>query len=139
MSKHKDRNQAIRKIAKKQAHRGDQTLDRMLDRTLAESDRTLRSRGSATVGVSSSDRTLDRTLAANRPDIGQQYSIEYREVPERRTCDRTRPVACDRTLAASNQLIIALMVGTIGRVRSGRDQRPVISRKAGFRPQRLLS
>jgi len=61
------------------------------DRTLAYSDRTLRSRGSATVGVSSSDRTLnskvtgrtdgtvhhpgntfstDRTLVANRLDAG---------------------------------------------------------------------
>ena len=43
-------------------------------------------------------------------------------------------MACDQTLAASDQLIAALMVGTTGRVRSGRDQRPVISRKARFRP-----
>ena len=47
--------------------------------------------------------------------------------------------ACDRTLAMSDQLIIALTVGTTGRVRSGRDQHPVSSRKAGFHPQRLLS
>ena len=80
-SKHEDWNQAIRKITKKRAHRGDQMLDRALDRTLDESDRTLRSRGSA-IGVSSSDRTLDRTLAANRPDVGQQSSVEYKEVPE---------------------------------------------------------
>ena len=44
----------------------------------------------------------DRMLAANRPDAGQQRPIEYREVPERRTCDQTRPVASDRTLAASD-------------------------------------
>ena len=44
---------------------------------------------------SSSDQTLDRTLAADRPDAGQQSPVEYREVPERRNCDRT--------LAASDQ------------------------------------
>ena len=115
---------------RKRAHRGDRTLDRKL----AKSDRTLRSRGSAT-GVSSSDRTL----AANRLNAEQQRSIEYRKVPERRNCDRTCPVACDRTLAASDQLIAALTVRMTGRVRSGRDQRPVSSRKAGFHPQRLLS
>jgi len=41
---------------KKQVHRGDQTLDWTL-------------KG-------------DQTLAANRPDIGLQRSIGYREVPE---------------------------------------------------------
>ena len=132
-SKHEDRNQAVRKIAKKRAHRGDRMLDRTLHRTLVESDRTLRSRGSATAGVSSSDRTL----VANRPDVGLQRPIEYRKVLERRNCDRTRPVACDRTLVASDQLIVALTVGTTGRVWSGRDQRPVSCRKAGFRPQWL--
>ena len=106
------------------------TGDRTLDRTLAESDRTLRSRGSATAGVSSSDRTL----AANQPDAELQRPIEYRKVPERRNYDRTRPVACDWTLAASDQLIAALTVGTTRRVRSGRDQHPVSSRKAGFHP-----
>ena len=40
----------------------------------------------------------------NRPDIGQQCPIEYREVLERRNYDRTCPVAGDRTLAASDQL-----------------------------------
>ena len=90
-------------------------------------------------GVSNSDRTLDRTLATSRLDAGQQSQVEYREVPERRNCDRTRLVACDRMLAASDQLIVALTVGTTGRVRSGRDQHPVSSRKAGFYPQRLLS
>ena len=54
-------------------------------------------------GVSSSDRTLDRTLAAKRPDSGKQRPIEYGEVPELRNCDRTCPVAGDRTLAVSDQ------------------------------------
>jgi len=114
----------------------------------------------ATEGVSSSDRTLnskvtgrtdgtvyhpdnrlstDRTLAANRPDAEQQCPIEYREVLERRNCDRTRPVACDRTLAASDQLIVALTVRMTRGVWSGRDQRPVSNRKVGFHSQRLLS
>ena len=42
------------------------------------------------LGNSSSDQTLDQTLVANRLDAGQQRPIEYREVPERRKCDRTR-------------------------------------------------
>ena len=73
------------------------------------------------------------------PDVGQQRPIEYREVPEQRNCDQTRPVACDRMPSVFDQLMHALTVGTTGRIRSGRDQRPVSSRKAGFRPQRLLS
>ena len=48
----------------------------------------------------------------NRPDAGKQRPIEYREVPERQNYDQTRPVACDRTLAASDQLIAAPTVGT---------------------------
>ena len=83
--------------------------------------------------------SIDRTLAANRPDVGQQRPIEYREVIGRRNYDRTRSVASDRTLAASDQLFAAPTVGTTGRVRSGRVQRPVSSRKARFRPQRQLS
>ena len=75
----------------------------------------------------------------NRPNAELQHPIEYRKVPERRNYDRTRPVACDWTLAASDQLIAALTVGTTRRIRSGRDQRPVSSRKARFRPQWLLS
>ena len=75
----------------------------------------------------------------NRPDVGQQSPVEYRDVPERRKCDRTRPVACDRMLAAFNQWIAAPTVGTTRRVQSVRDQRSVSSRKAGFRPQQLLS
>ena len=88
---------------------------------------------------SSSNQTMDWTLAANRPDAGQQRPIEYREVPERRTCDQTCSMASDRTLAASDQLFTAPTVGTTGRVRSGRLQHPVSSRKARLRPQRLLS
>ena len=66
----------------------------------------------------SADRRPDTgpDAGGNRSDAGQQRPIEYREVPERRHCDRTCPVACDRTLAASDQLIAALTVGTIGRV-----------------------
>ena len=61
----------------------------------------------------------DRTLVAYRPDVGQQSPVEYREVPERRNCDRTRPVAGDRTLAASDRWFAATMVGMTGRVQSG--------------------
>ena len=63
-----------------------------------------------------------------------QHPIESRDVLERRNYDRTRPVACDQTLAASDQLIVALTVGTIGCVQLGRDQHPVSSRKADFVP-----
>ena len=55
---------------------------------------------------------LDQTLATNRPNVGQQHLIEYREVLERRTFDRTRPVASDQTLAASDQLFVAPIVRT---------------------------
>ena len=65
-------------------------------------------------------------LAANRPDTGQQSSVEYREVLERRNYDRTRPVAGDRTLAASDQLIVAPTVGTTGRVRSVAEKRDFV-------------
>ena len=77
---------------------------------------------------------LDRTLAADRPDAAQQSLVKYKEVPEWRHCDRTRPVAGDRTLTASDQLIVAPTVGMTGRVRSGRKQRSVSSRKVGFVP-----
>ena len=63
--------------------------------------------------------SIGQTLAANQSDTEQLRPIEYREVPEQRNYDRTRPVACDRTLAASDQLIAALTVGMTGRVRSG--------------------
>ena len=65
-------------------------------------------------------------LAANRPDVGQQSPIEYKEVPEQRNYDWTRPMACDWTLAASDQLIAALTVETIGRVRSVAEKRDFI-------------
>ena len=78
-------------------------------------------------------------LATNRPDVGLQRPIKYRKVLERRNCDRTCPVECDRTLAAFDQWIVAPTVGMTGHVQSGHDQRLVSSRKAGFRLQRLLS
>ena len=53
----------------------------------------------------------DRTLAANRPDIGQQRPIEYREVPELQNCNRARSVAGDRTLVASDQLFVVQRLG----------------------------
>ena len=83
--------------------------------------------------------STDRTLATNRPNAELQCLIKYRKVPERRNCDQTRLVACDRVLAVSDQLIMALTVGTLRRIRSRRPERPVSSRKAGFYPQRLLS
>ena len=70
-------------------------------------------------------RLIDRTQELQRP-------IEYREVPERRNYDQTCPVASDQTLAASNQLFVAPMVGMTGCVRSGRLQRSVSSRKSGI-------
>ena len=66
----------------------------------------------------SADRRPD--AGGNRPDAGTQRSIEYSKVPERRNYDRTRPVAGDRTLAASDRWFAAVTVGTTGRVRSGR-------------------
>ena len=71
--------------------------------------------------------STDRTLVANRSDAGLQRPIEYKKVLERQNCDRTRPVACDQTLAASDQLITALTVGTIGRVRLVAEKRDFIS------------
>ena len=63
---------------------------------------------------------------ANQPDAGQQSPIEYREVLERRNYDWTRPVAGDQTLAASNQLIMTLMVGMTGHVRSVAEKRDFV-------------
>ena len=71
--------------------------------------------------ITSNIFSADRTLAANRPDAELQRPIEYRKVLERRNYDQTRPMAYDRTLVASDQLIAALMVGTTGHVRSGRQ------------------
>ena len=68
----------------------------------------------------------------NRPDAGQQRPIEYSKVPERQIYDQTRSVVGDWTLASVRSVYCRL---------NGRDNRtrPVSSRKAGFRPQRLLS
>ena len=66
------------------------------------------------------DRTRGPDAGGNRPDAETQRPIEYREVPGAPNCDRTRPVARDRTLAASDQWFVAATVGTIRRVRSGR-------------------
>ena len=96
-------------------------------------------RTDGTIHHLSNTLSTDRMLAANRPDAEQQRLIDSREVLERQNCDRTHLMACDRMLVASDQLIAALMVGMTGRARSGRDQRPVRSRKAGFCFQRLLS
>ena len=65
-SKHEDRNQAVHKIVKKRAHRGDRTLDQ----TLEESDQALQSvaqqqQGSATVTrrwINESTRCTDGTV-----------------------------------------------------------------------------
>ena len=65
------------------------------------------------------DRTRGPDAGGNRPDAGTQRPIEYKKVPEQRNYDRTRPMACDRMLVASDQLIMALTVRTTGRVRSG--------------------
>ena len=46
-------------------------------------------------------RQIDQTQELQRP-------IEYKEVPDRRNCDRTRPVACDRTLDASGLDVISV-------------------------------
>jgi len=67
-------------------------------------DRTLEARPDAgPVAQQTGDRTQGPDTGGNRPDAGTQRPIEYREVLERRICDRTCPVACDRTLAASDQ------------------------------------
>ena len=100
----------------------------MQDREETSSQRRLDSgpdTGSATgrwTGGSADRRPDARPDAGgNRPDVGHQRPIEYREVPGTRNYDRTRPVAGDRTCP----------VRTI--------QRPVSSSIAGVRPQRLLS
>ena len=83
----------MRKIAKKRARRGDRTLDRTLEVRL----------DSGPVARQTGDRTRVPDAGGNRPDIETQRPIEYREVPGAQNCDRTRPVAGDRTLAASDR------------------------------------
>ena len=105
-SNHEDRNQATRKIAKKRAHSS--------DRTLTKSDRTLRS---------------EAWQQQQRPDVGPDAGSKL---------TGRRIAASDReqrgSIAASGQLFMAPTVGTTGRVQSGRQQRPVSSRKVGFIP-----
>ena len=79
----------MRKIAKKRARRGDRTLEARPD--------------AGPVARQTGDRTQGPDAGGNRPDAGTQRPIEYREVPGARNCDRTRPVAGDRTLAASDR------------------------------------
>ena len=69
------------------------------------------------LGGDSVDRRSD--AGGNRPDAGTQRPIEYSKVPERYICDRTCPVAGDRTLPASDQCFAGSTVETTGRVRSG--------------------
>ena len=57
------------------------------------------------------DRTQGPDAGGNRPDAGTQRPIEYREVLERRNYDQTRPVAGDRTLAASDQWFVVQRSG----------------------------
>ena len=107
-------------------------------------DRTLDKQSDAATGrwaSGSADRRLDSgpDAGGNRPDAGQQRPIEYSKVPEQQICDRTRPVAGDRTLASIRSLYCWLN-GRDDRTRPVRMiQRPVSSRFVGIRPQRLLS
>ena len=99
----------MRKIAKKRARRGDQTLDRTLE---ARPD-------AGPVARQTGDRTQGPDAGGNRPDAGTQRPIEYREVPGARNCDRTRLVPGDRMLAVSDRWFGAVTVGTTGRIRLG--------------------
>ena len=119
----------MRKIAKKRARRGDRTLDRTLE---ARPD-------AGPVARQIGDRTQGPDAGGNRPDAGTQRPIEYRKVPERHICDRTRPVSGDRTLPSVRSIFCRLN-GQDDRTHPVRTiQRPVSSRIAGVRPQRLLS
>ena len=86
-------------------------------RTLEESDRTLRSRGSAT-------------------GVTERWTGRWRQID--RTQDSRVQSSTERFQSDKNA-IGHVRWHVTGRVRSGRDQRPVSSRKAGFHPQRLLS
>ena len=63
-----------------------------------------------------------------------QRPIMSREVPERRKCDRTRSVDDDRTRQCVRSLRARSTVRTTRRIRSGRQERLVSSRKLGFAP-----
>ena len=108
-SKHEDRNQAVRKIAKKRAGRGDRTLDRTLE-ARPELDRWL--------GRQATGRE-DRTLAAT--DRTQKRSVRSSTVrfqSGKSTTGRVQWQATGRWLA-SDQYIVSSMVGMTGRIRSG--------------------
>ena len=98
-SKYKDRNQVARKITKKRAHRGDRTLDR----TLAESDQTLRSKGSATTtSVATTGRwvlksTGRRTTASDRVQKGSRAAKLWPDASSVRSIDRSSNGWDDRT------------------------------------------
>ena len=94
----------MRKIAKKRARRGDRTLDRTLDRWLGRQatgreDRTL----------AATDRTQDRSVR----------SITVRFQSGKSTTGRVRWQVTGHW-PASDWYIAGSMVGTTGRVRSGR-------------------
>ena len=85
------------------------------------------------------DRMRGPNAGGNRPDVGTQRPIEYRKVLERHICDRTRPVAGDRTLASVRSVFCRLNSRDDRTCPVRMIQRPVSSRIAGVRPQRLLS
>ena len=103
-------------------------------------DRTLEARPDAgPVARQIGDLTRGPDAGGNRPDVGTQRPIEYRKVPEWHICDRTCPVAGDRTLA-NVRSVICWLNGRDDRTRPVRTiQRSVSSRIAGLRLQRLLS
>ena len=73
----------------------------MQDRTLDKQPDTTTGRWASGLADRRSDPIPD--AGGNRPDAGQQRPIEYSKVPERKICDRTHPVAGDRTLAATDR------------------------------------
>ena len=110
------------KIAKKRARRGVRTLDRMLE---ARPD-------AGPVARQTGDRTREPNAGGNRPDAGTQRLINYRKVLVRHICDRTRPVADDRTLASVRSVHCRLN-GRDNRTHPVRTiQRPVSSIFAGI-------
>ena len=102
-------------------------------------DRTLDKQLDAVIGrwaSGSADRrpVTGPDAGGNRPDVGQQRPIKYSKVLERQICDRTRPVAGDRTLASVRSVNCRLN-GRDDRTRPVRTiQRLVSSRIAGFQP-----
>ena len=103
---------------KKRAHCGDRTLDRTLDK-----------RPDAATGCwvetrQTGDRTRGPDAGGNRPDVGTQRPIEYSKVLERHICDRTRPVAGDRTLA-SVQSVHCRLNGRDDRTRPCKENGPL--------------